>query len=123
MFVTPMEIRESFDGRQVILRLEGEMDLHTAPLFRDRLEAAVARYGVTRVLADLSQVSFIDSSGLGALLGRHRALRERGGALRLLAPGGRVRSILELAGLTRALEVLEAPPVGPGRDGVQAGGR
>lgn len=115
-----MEIRESFDGRQVILYLEGEMDLHTAPLFRERLEAVVARYGVSRVLVDLSGVAFIDSSGLGALLGRHRALRERGGGLRLAVPEGRLRSILELAGLTRALEVLEAPPVAPG-DGVRGG--
>ncbi|MDI3317416.1 MAG: STAS domain-containing protein [Bacillota bacterium] len=118
-----MEIRESFDGRRVILHLEGEMDLHTAPLFRERLEEAVERYGVCDVVADLSAVTFIDSSGLGALLGRHRALRERGGALHLLAPGERLRSILDLAGLTRALDVWEELPRPAERREVRADGR
>ena len=90
-----------------VLSVSGEIDLHTAPGLRAALEPAVqaAREQGTAVVVDLSAVSFLDSTGLGELVGAHKALAESGERLHVVAVGDRVPRLLGLTGLTEVLAV------------------
>src|SRR3954454_5438632 len=68
------------DPRTHVVAVSGEVDLFTAPEFKQRVSAAIDG-GAERVVVDLSATVFIDSSSLGVLIGAHGRLKGRGGAL------------------------------------------
>lgn len=90
-------------GRMVV-RLRGRLDLLSATEVKQAIARAVAE-GHPKVIADLQEVSFVDSSGLGALIGGLKAARQAGGDLRLAHPQEQARLILELTTLDRVLTV------------------
>ena len=83
-----------------ILEVHGDADLHSAPELRERLRMAVDD-GATSLVVDFSDLTFIDSTTLGVLLGSMRRLRQTGGRMRLVVPGQDVRRIFELTLLDR----------------------
>lgn len=103
-----MQMTSRATPRALFVRIEGELDLHTAPEFKQRIEAELGAEPGRRVLVlVLSDVGFIDSSGLGALLAQYKALTERGGRLVLVDPRPAVRRVLQFSGLLRMLDVVE----------------
>ena len=89
-------------GDCAVLRLTGEVDLCTAPMLRERIRELAAG-GAVHLIADLSQVDFLDSTGLGALVGGLKRLREDGGSLALVITNPRILRIFQVTGLTKAL--------------------
>jgi anti-sigma B factor antagonist len=92
-----------------VLALSGELDLESAPELASRIDRARGS-GVRRVLVDLSDVDFCDSTGLRALMGAEQELRIAGGRLTVVCPGGgQVARLLDLTGTREALHVFEDP--------------
>jgi anti-anti-sigma factor len=90
-----------------VIAPDGELDIARVGAFRAALSDA-AREGAAAVVVDLSQVSFIDSSGLGALVELHNRLRRSGRQLAVVAPGGSAPAVLlDLAGLRDRLPISE----------------
>src|SRR5580658_7008110 len=85
-------------GGHPVLFVYGEVDALTSPRLHESLSALIAE-GPDRVLVDLANVSFIDSSGLTALVVAHRHLDEAGGELRLVSVPEPVANLLRIAGL------------------------
>jgi len=85
-----------------VAQLQGRLDLLSAPDVKTRLAAMVAA-GQRRLVVDLTQVQFIDSSGLGALIGGLKVARQAGGDLRIASPGEQARMVLQLTTLDRIL--------------------
>lgn len=104
-----MDIRlrtREVDG-MVVVEIGGELDLHHAPQVRTEL-ARVCEAEKPRVLADLAGLTFIDSTGIGVLVGAHKRARERGGRIQFVCPTPRIRRIFEIAGLVRALPLYNS---------------
>lgn len=91
-----------------MVRVVGEIDVRTAPGLRHALDRAVLD-GAGDVVLDLADVAFLDSSGLGVILGRYRRM-PAGRSLVLRSPRAHVRSLLEIAGVTRLLTVEDGAP-------------
>lgn len=90
-----------------VIAPEGELDVARVDDFRDAL-ADAAREGAAAVVVDLSEVSFIDSSGLGAIVELHNRLRRDGRRLAVVAPGGSAPAVLlDLAGLRGRLTISD----------------
>jgi anti-sigma B factor antagonist len=85
------------DGWTVVAA-SGEIDVATAPELRDKLTELVDA-GRTRVVVDLEDVDFIDSTGLGVLVGGVRRARGEGGDLRLVCTNSRILKVFEATGL------------------------
>jgi anti-sigma B factor antagonist len=90
-------------GRAYSVRVEGELDLYTAPDVRDALASLPPES--RHVLVDLSQLSFLDSAGLGMLLSAARRLRARGGTMMLLVDDSRILRVLEVTGLAGDFDI------------------
>jgi anti-sigma B factor antagonist len=89
-----------------LVEVSGEVDLHTAPQLRAVLGGLVGRESPGEsVVVDLTGVSFIDSTGLGELVGAHKAVQRRGDRLHVVATNDRVTRLLTLTGLDDVLEV------------------
>lgn len=89
-----------------VIALSGEVDLHAVPRFRSAMQEAESRVdGETPImLVDLGEVEFMDSSGLGVLIGYHRQLEEGGGGLRIVT-GEAALKILRLTNLDTVFEI------------------
>jgi anti-sigma B factor antagonist len=89
-------------GDCAVLRVTGEVDLSTAPTLRERIRELAAG-GAVHLIADLSQVDFLDSTGLGVLVGGLKRVREDGGSLVLVVTTPRILRVFQITGLTKAL--------------------
>lgn len=94
-------------GSDVILTVSGEIDLFTAPKLRERLTAAIDE-GATRIIVDLEGVGFMDSTGLGSLVGGLKRVKERGGSMVLVCTNRAVLRILSITGLDRVFPVADS---------------
>jgi anti-sigma B factor antagonist len=98
-----LTIGSRIEGGRAVVSVEGELDLYTATELRDAV-LALGDDGHTRLIIDLSGVPFMDSSGLGAIVGCLKRLREAGGDLALVTlPGSPPSKLLSLTGLDRAI--------------------
>jgi anti-anti-sigma factor len=93
------------DG-SVLLTIAGELDIATVPVVRDRL-AAVTDAGARRLVVDLRNVTFMDSTGLAAFIHTKMRLGDEGHLTLAMEPDSYARLIFEVAGLTGVLDVVE----------------
>jgi len=89
-----------------IVRVEGRLNMVAAPQLRETVAQAL-RAGKLRLVIDLAQVEFMDSSGLGALIGALKTARHAGGDLRIAAPNEQVNLVLALSNVERILKPYE----------------
>lgn len=113
-------VESTTQGSDVVLTVSGEIDLFTAPKLRERLTGAIDE-GASRIIVDLEGVGFMDSTGLGSLVGGLKRIKERGGTMTLVCTNRAVLRILSITGLDRVFpvaETLEQAQAGePGADG------
>jgi anti-anti-sigma factor len=102
-----LDVRRVDHPLGVVLTLAGELDLATAPVLQERLDAAMR--GTAAVVIDLSRLRFIDSSGLGMLVAAERQLRDSGGQLVLVRGPQAVHRPFELTGLDSHFEFCDSP--------------
>ena len=87
------------------IKLTGEIDHHSAVNVRSEIDALIFDLRPQRVVLDLSEISFMDSSGLGLIMGRYALIKDFGGSLSLRAPTVAVMKILSLAGMERMIKI------------------
>lgn len=98
-----MEISKTVTDDYTVLHCAGRLTMVAAPMLRSAVEGCVAD-GSPRVVVDLSPTTFVDSSGLGALVNSLKATRVAGGDLRIAGAPEQVRSVLRLTNLDRVLK-------------------
>lgn len=92
------------NGETHVFELSGSLDLATAPTVRAALLEAADR-GDHKIVVDLNRVEFLDSTGLGALIGAQRRAKEEGGEIRLVVPDGQILRLLRITGLLKIFGV------------------
>ena len=94
-----------FSGGLLVIRITGEIDHHSAVEMRKGIDGEIFEKKPARLILDLSAVDFMDSSGLGLVLGRYASIQKVGGELVVLNPSERVMKILRLAGAERMIKI------------------
>ncbi|CAN5249473.1 MAG: STAS domain-containing protein [Thermoleophilaceae bacterium] len=92
------------DAETHVIELGGEIDLYTAPEFKERMVELIDA-GKTQIVVDLSGATFIDSTTLGVLVGGVKRLRPSGGALALVCTDQNITKIFEITGLDRVFPI------------------
>ena len=95
---------EELDG-DIRISLKGEMDHHNAVGVRGEIDRLIYSERPKTLMLDLSEMGFMDSSGLGFIMGRYALMEKLGGTLILENPNERIVKIFELAGLQRIVRV------------------
>lgn len=93
-------------GDTMVVHIGGEMDHHSAVAVRTEIDARIASERPRRVWLELSSIDFMDSSGLGLIMGRFSLVKQYGGELAVLDPSPAVLKIMTLAGMERMITVL-----------------
>ena len=87
-----------------VVKLAGRLDFTSVTDARDQFASAIAA-GHRKLIVDLSKVEFVDSAGLGSLIGGMRAARQAGGDLRIANPSEQAKMLLSLTSLDQVLKV------------------
>jgi anti-sigma B factor antagonist len=98
--------RTTEDGLTVIT-VEGEIDVYTAPKLREKLIDLVNK-GKFHLLVDMEKVEFLDSTGLGVLVGGLKRVRAHDGSLELVCTQERILKIFRITGLTKVFGIHDS---------------
>lgn len=97
-------VEQGRDGATVV-SVSGEVDVATAPALRDRLASVADGADGRPVVVDLSGVTFIDSTGLGVLIGARKRCEDDGCALRIVILEPRILKVFDITGLTELFSI------------------
>ena len=95
----------SFSDNVLCVKLSGEIDHHNAVSVRVEIDNEIKKILPRKTVLDLSGIAFMDSSGLGLVMGRYALMQKIGGELSVMNPNKRVIDIFELAGLQRMVKI------------------
>lgn len=85
----------------VIARLSGEVDHHTAKTIREDIDLAIDKHHPKQLILDFDGVTFMDSSGIGLVMGRYKIVKPYGGCVIIENTGSQIKKVMRLAGLDR----------------------
>lgn len=103
--MTNERLRKDVKGACLVLTVLGEIDHHTAKGLREAIDAELFYHRPKTLKLVLSEVAFMDSSGLGLILGRYTRMRELGGTMVLVEPTRQIEKILSLAAMDKTIAI------------------
>ena len=101
-------LKITYREQTVIASLGGEIDHHSAVAVRGKIDEALFLYRPKILIIDIGRVDFMDSSGLGLIMGRLAKTKEIGTSLIVQNPSKRVMRMLKMAGLDRMIPITKA---------------
>ena len=96
----------------LFFRLCGEVDHHSAPTVREQMDRDIYFFRPKTVILSLGGIEFMDSSGLGLILGRYTKVRDLQGSMKIEDPSKEIEKILTLAGVDRLIPIVKTGKVG-----------
>ena len=93
--------------RMIVMRLSGDIDHHSAGEIRRRLESEIRGSGAVNIAFDMRDVTFMDSSGIGVMIGRYKTVSALGGHMIVYNASDRIKRLLEMSGIDRLAVVCD----------------
>lgn len=103
-----MEVIYGISENILVVELLGELDHHEAQHIREGIDEAAQANGAKCLVLDFSKVRYMDSSGIGVVLGRYRKLTDRGGEVAIVSCSAMVKTILNMAGIFSLMQYFDA---------------
>ena len=100
-----MEILSSMNGGVLSIKPTGDIDHHSAKNMREAIDGLIIKNNPAELELDLSAIDFMDSSGLGLVLGRYKKQSDIGGTFKIINPSRRIMQILQLAGVEKIIKI------------------
>lgn len=101
-----MSVKMESSNHVITAYLTGELDHHAAKLIREEIDAEIERSMATLLILDFRDVTFMDSSGIGLVMGRYRQMQFQGGQVQVINTSPQIYKVMRIAGLDR-LAVIE----------------
>lgn len=92
-------------GNSLIIRLAGELDHHSSENVRMKIDNTYKGNNLTNMVMDLNNLTFMDSSGIGLIMGRYANTIEKKGILSIVCDNERIKRILDMSGLLKIIKV------------------
>ena len=95
------------EDKQLIFEIHEDIDECVAKKIRRKLDNEIERYMPKEVIFDFNKVSFMDSAGIGMIIGRYKMIKMLGGELEIENATRSVRKVLEMSGITKIISLKE----------------
>lgn len=102
-----MEINITIKRKTLVVTLAGELDHHTAKNVKEQIEKAIKNSTVKNLVFDFSRLTFMDSSGIGVVLGRYKLIHSMGGKVAIAAPSKTITKLLAMSGVNKLTEICK----------------
>lgn len=103
-----MSVKIVAEDKKVTALLSGEIDHHNAKQLRQDIDFAVRENQPEELILDFSEVGFMDSSGIGLVMGRYKLMQESGGTLIVRNPPPHIKKVMRLSGIDRLASICNA---------------
>ncbi len=103
-----MQISLQIQEKTLIVALSGELDHHSAGNIRDVIEKSITKKEVRNLIFDFNNLTFMDSSGIGMIIGRYKLIRALGGQVFVVCTGERVKKMMTMSGLTKLIGIYSS---------------
>ncbi len=103
-----MQIQLQMKGRTLVAKLTGDLDHHSAKTVKDMLESAIVNQSAQNLVFDFSGLSFMDSSGIGVILGRYKFIHSMGGQVTIASKNKTVNRLIAMSGIERLISVYDS---------------
>lgn len=103
-----MQLHFKFVDRTLIISIVGEIDHHTAEDIRDRVDSRIDSTAARNIIFDFAGVGFMDSAGIGVIIGRYKKLSPGGGKVAIVNPVSNIRRVLEISGILRIARIFDS---------------
>ncbi len=100
-----MSVRIESENRTVVAYLDGEIDHHTAPGMREAIDEAVERNMPSCLILDFGGVGFMDSSGIGLIMGRYKSIKKYGGELHIMNASPQLNKVMSISGIKKLAKI------------------
>lgn len=100
-----MEVNYKKEDKLLIIKITEELDHHTTEKIRRKADYEIERYIPRKVIFDFDSVSFMDSAGIGLILGRYKNISMLGGKLEVINVSDTVNKILNMSGISKIIEI------------------
>lgn len=94
-------------GNLLLVELSGELDHHSAQEVRVKVDDRLDRFDVKKLVFDFSNITFMDSSGIGVIIGRYKKLSVRSGTVAIASVPSSIKRIFELSGIFKVIKVFD----------------
>ncbi len=100
-----MEFIFKKQGDMLIVQMQGELDHHSSKSFRDTLEGMINKTNAKKLLLDFKGVPFMDSSGVGVIIGRYKSISRKDGQIWVTNLSPQVKKVMEISGLFKIIKL------------------
>lgn len=100
-----MNVQINVTDEQITVCLTGELDHHSAKQVREEIDRALESNRPNSLVLDFKNVGFMDSSGIGLVMGRYKLMQSFGGSVRVANTPGHIKKVMELAGLDKLAQI------------------
>lgn len=100
------------EDKLLLIQITEEIDHHTTEKLRRKMDYEITRFMPRKVMFDFSKVSFMDSAGIGLLIGRYKLAKMLGSSTKIINASQAVKKVLEMSGVVRIIPVEENRKVG-----------
>ena len=100
-----MEVEYTQEDKLLIFKITEELDHHTTEKIRRKADYEIERYIPRKVIFDFDNVTFMDSAGIGLILGRYKNISMLGGTLEVINTSDKVSKILNMSGMERIIKI------------------
>ena len=103
-----MKIKHFIEEKMLVVEITEDLDHHESEKIRRRVDYEIQRFLPKRVIFDFNSVIFMDSAGIGLIIGRYKAVSSYGGELELINVRNKVKRIFEMSGLLKMIKVIDS---------------
>ena len=94
--------------RTLIVTVTGDIDQHNAAQIREQVDLRISHENVKKLIFDFSKLDFMDSSGIGIIIGRYKLMTALNGSVSIVVTKPTVRKLLELSGIKRIVKICDS---------------
>lgn len=102
-----MNVNFTSSARNLIVSVTGELDQHNASYLREQTDLKITHSNIKNLVFDFTNLDFMDSSGIGVIIGRYKLMRTMGGKVQIVVKKQSVKKILELSGIRKIVGIYE----------------
>ena len=101
-----MKLHYDADKRELLVLLDGELDHHRSALLRNEIDTAVYMHMPAVLILDFHDVTFMDSSGIGLVMGRYKLMNERGGTVTVAKTPAYIGKVMRVSGVGKLARIV-----------------
>lgn len=103
-----MQLKFSNRGTTLVVTVIGELDHHSAEMLKNKVDSEIMKSSTKNVIFDFGKVGFMDSSGIGTIMGRYKNVRKLNGKLAIVNIGPQIKKILDMSGILKIIDTYDS---------------